>query len=149
MTAVTAHLLASDERGRILLLRTAADHGRWQLPGGRAEPGESPAAAAEREAGEETGLDLPARDLLVVAWIPGRPGRSDRLALLFSTRTLVAADLAAVRLQECEVDAWRLTAPDAGGGLVHPLLAERIAAVTTHGPGRYLEQSAERGPVAS
>ncbi|MEU4229232.1 NUDIX domain-containing protein [Nonomuraea sp. NPDC026600] len=37
-----------------MILRTASDHSRWQLPGGRANPGESPRAAAERETREET-----------------------------------------------------------------------------------------------
>ncbi|HEY8369513.1 MAG TPA: NUDIX domain-containing protein [Thermodesulfobacteriota bacterium] len=46
-----------DERGRILLQRRA-DNGRWGLPGGGVEVGESVAAAAVREVREETGLDV-------------------------------------------------------------------------------------------
>jgi ADP-ribose pyrophosphatase YjhB (NUDIX family) len=47
-----------DERGRLLLVRRANEPGRglWSVPGGRVEPGESPAAAVEREVREETGL---------------------------------------------------------------------------------------------
>jgi 8-oxo-dGTP pyrophosphatase MutT (NUDIX family) len=138
--AITAHLLACDPSGRWLLLRSASDHGRWQLPGGRAHTGEGPRFAAEREAREETDLDLPAGDLLVAAWVPGSIGRHDRLALVFATRTLTPDDLGAIRLQVDEVDAWRLSSPSVAGSLVHPLLAERIAAITAHGSGCYLEQ---------
>ncbi|GGK23740.1 hypothetical protein GCM10008955_16680 [Deinococcus malanensis] len=41
--------------GRILLIRRT-DTGRWALPGGMAEVGETPAEGAERELFEETGL---------------------------------------------------------------------------------------------
>ncbi|WP_214319977.1 NUDIX domain-containing protein [Nonomuraea sediminis] len=136
--AVTAHLLPFHQLGRWLILRTARDHSRWQLPGGRIRPGESPRQAAEREAHEETGLDLPAREFLIASWIPGN--RRDRLALLFATRTLTDADLDAITLQTSEVDAWSLTAPAAADLPVHPLLAERLTALATLGPGHYLEQ---------
>lgn len=140
--AITAHLLASDRLGRWLLLRSASDHGRWLLPGGRARAGESPRAAAEREACEETGLDLPAGDLLVAAWVPGRIGRHDRLAMVFAARRLELADVEAVRLQTCEVDAWSMFAPAEACKRVHPLLADRLAAIGERGVAVYLEQSA-------
>ena len=44
-----------DDQRRILLVQRA-DNGRWCLPGGRVEPGESLTEACEREVGEETGL---------------------------------------------------------------------------------------------
>lgn len=45
--------------GRILFLRRDRDpmRGLWELPGGKIEPGESPAACALRELFEETGLE--------------------------------------------------------------------------------------------
>ncbi|MDH3754908.1 MAG: NUDIX domain-containing protein [Acidimicrobiia bacterium] len=44
--------------GRLLLIERATppDQGRWSLPGGRVEGGESLGAAVEREVAEETGL---------------------------------------------------------------------------------------------
>ncbi len=51
-----------DSRGRLLLIRRghAPSRGTWSLPGGRVEPGETSAAAAEREVLEETGLQVTA-----------------------------------------------------------------------------------------
>jgi 8-oxo-dGTP pyrophosphatase MutT (NUDIX family) len=136
--AVTAHLLAADQLGRWLLLRTGDDHSRWQFPGGRVEPGERPRDAAQREAAEETGLDLPATNFLIAAWIPGR--QRDRLALLFATRTLLPADLDAIKVDDSEVDDWCLAMPDPANLPVHPLLAERLAILDMFGPGQYIEQ---------
>ena len=47
-----------DRQGRLLLIRRGHEpsRGLWSLPGGRIEPGESPAQAVEREVLEETGL---------------------------------------------------------------------------------------------
>jgi len=47
-----------DAAGRLLLVRRGHDphRGRWSLPGGRVEEGESPEEAVEREVREETGL---------------------------------------------------------------------------------------------
>lgn len=47
-----------DADGRLLLIRRANEpgRGRWSLPGGRVEPGESDEQAVARELAEETGL---------------------------------------------------------------------------------------------
>ena len=56
---VAVGVVARDADGRLLLvLRGQAPHrGRWSLPGGRLEAGETMAQAAARELREETGLD--------------------------------------------------------------------------------------------
>lgn len=56
-----AAVLLVDAAGRVLLQQRDDDvppagYGRWALPGGHMEPGESPREAAQREMEEETGL---------------------------------------------------------------------------------------------
>lgn len=50
---------------RVLLVREASD-GRWSLPGGWADVGESPAEVAAREVREESGLEVRVTRLLAV-----------------------------------------------------------------------------------
>ena len=52
-----------DDSERVLLMRERAD-GRWSLPGGWADPGEAPSAAATREILEETGYHSSAVKLI-------------------------------------------------------------------------------------
>ena len=55
---VTAALL--EENGRVLLARRKPGKhmgGRWELPGGKIEPGESPEDSLARELAEELGLE--------------------------------------------------------------------------------------------
>jgi mutator protein MutT len=52
-TAVSA--IVRNESGQILFV-LRADNGRWDLPGGAIDPGETPARAIVREVHEETGL---------------------------------------------------------------------------------------------
>jgi 8-oxo-dGTP diphosphatase len=50
--------VVQDDAGRLLLVRRGREpsRGLWSLPGGRVEPGETPAEAVVREVREETGL---------------------------------------------------------------------------------------------
>lgn len=62
--------IVRDGSQRVLFMRRA-DDGRWGLPAGAIDPGESPAQAIVREVREETGLDArPTR----VAGVFGGPG---------------------------------------------------------------------------
>lgn len=53
-----AHIYTTDERGRILVVRTTYLGPEWMLPGGRVERGETPHDGAAREMREETGLEV-------------------------------------------------------------------------------------------
>ncbi len=58
MTEVVAGVL--EDRGKILICRRRGDQAhplKWEFPGGKLEPGESPGAALVRELSEELGID--------------------------------------------------------------------------------------------
>ena len=61
-----AHVLVTDDAGRILVVRTTYLGPGWMLPGGRVERGETPHAAAAREVHEETGMEVRVDRLLLV-----------------------------------------------------------------------------------
>ena len=61
-----AHVLALDEEGRILVVRTTYLGPEWMLPGGRVERTETPQDAAVRETREETGLEVRLERLVLV-----------------------------------------------------------------------------------
>jgi len=61
-----------DPTGQEVLLTRRADNGRWCLPGGRMEPGESAAEACAREVWEETGLQVKIERLIGIYTSPHR-----------------------------------------------------------------------------
>ena len=60
-----AAVVLRDGDGRLLSVRKAGTD-RFMLPGGKLEPGESPAQAAAREVGEELGLAVTADQLTLL-----------------------------------------------------------------------------------
>lgn len=90
--------------GRILLLREPT--GRWELPGGRVEPGEDMVACLLREVREETGLEV-APGGLVDYWVRLKSDGSRRLVATLFSRAEALTDPATVRLSaEHAAFAW-------------------------------------------
>jgi 8-oxo-dGTP diphosphatase len=70
----TVDVVIETEGGIVLVRRRNPPHG-WALPGGFVDGGETVAAAARREAKEETDLDVELVELLGVYSDPGRDPR--------------------------------------------------------------------------
>lgn len=70
---ICAGAVVRDAANRLLLVRRGRPPalGTWTLPGGRLEPGESPAEAAAREVREETGLEVEIGELLATLPVLG------------------------------------------------------------------------------
>lgn len=104
---VTAAVVATDDAGRVLLLKHVFRGGSgWGIPGGFLEAGEQPEDAARRELREEAGLEL--EDLrLVHARTLGRPRQ---IETIFAARV---ADPARARAASGEVSRAEWFAPGA------------------------------------
>lgn len=126
-----ANTLFRSADGRVLLVEpNYRDDGTWTLPGGTIESddGETPRQAARRESLEEIGLDAPPGALLAVDWITGRGGRPPLVTYLYDGGVLTEQQLAAVRLQEEELDSWRLTPVEELDRYLTPGAARRVRA---------------------
>ena len=83
------------ERGVVLIRRASEPfEGRWALPGGFVEVGETVEEAADREAAEETGLAVEVACLVGVYSDPERDPRGHNVSVAFLVRVL-SGDLAA------------------------------------------------------
>lgn len=68
-----ANVVVLDADSRILVERQNYKEQKWMLPGGQIERGESPSHAAQEETEEETGLEIYAENLKLVAFFVQRP----------------------------------------------------------------------------
>ncbi|MEP9381523.1 (deoxy)nucleoside triphosphate pyrophosphohydrolase [Nocardioides sp. KR10-350] len=78
------------ERERVLAARRtspAEAAGRWELPGGKVEPGESPEVALVREIGEELGCLIEVLD-----WLPGEAPVGEAHVLRAATARITAGE---------------------------------------------------------
>ncbi len=81
--AGAAAAVVVDGQGRVLLVRRALQpfQGTWTLPAGYQEIDEYPKSTAEREAREESGLEVRAEALLDLLFVPGDPRKPVNLAV--------------------------------------------------------------------
>ncbi len=87
--------IITDRAGRLLLIRRGhePEAGRWSLPGGRVEPGETDQQAVVREVREETGLTVTCGELVGEVTRPAPGGRV--LAIRDYRATVTGGQLAA------------------------------------------------------
>jgi len=87
MTTVVAAILRSN--GKVLICRRRADQPhalKWEFPGGKVEPGESPEAALTRELREELGIESePGTELMRYEF--AYPGKSEILLIFLEVAT--------------------------------------------------------------
>lgn len=80
----SAHVVAFDEEGRVLLVRHSYGRPVWALPGGGMGGGEDPAEAAAREFREELSCEL--GDLIPLGRIERDESGSRDLSYVFTAR---------------------------------------------------------------
>ncbi|WP_238154698.1 NUDIX hydrolase [Ornithinimicrobium sufpigmenti] len=128
--------VADDGAGRFLLCElTYKAH--WDLPGGVAEPAESPVTSLRRELREELGLDLPVGELIAVDWLPPYKQWEDAVLLVFDLGSVPDLIERAV-LQPTELRAVHWTRPEQAGDHVAPYVARLLDALADRSPGRCL-----------
>lgn len=114
-----------DAEGRLLVVRrrNPPAAGRWSIPGGRVESGESLPAAAEREVAEETGLRVRAQEVMGRVKIPAT--NSDVYDVTDYLATLIDESGEPVAGDDAAEVAWvsrpQLTRMDCSSGLVATL----------------------------
>lgn len=111
------------ESDRVCLVRKIYGY-RWDIPGGYANHGESPAAACRREVREEIGLDRPPTRLLAHDWAP-REEEGDKLLYIFGCGAL-GADETHIGLDGAELDRWEWVPIHQIDDYLIPRLARRI-----------------------
>jgi 8-oxo-dGTP diphosphatase len=97
-------VVTREAQPRVLLIRRKKEPfaGAWAIPGGFVDPGETLAAAAERELREETGVENVALEQLAAFGDPGRDPRGWTVSVAFlaqvdpNTSATAADDAAAV-----------------------------------------------------
>lgn len=107
---MAATMFLTDPAGRVLLVKPTYKP-RWDLPGGIVEAGESPRAAAAREAEEELALRLEPGRLLVVDYESGNASRigTEGMIIVFDGGTIT--EPSTIRIPEHELAAYTFVDP--------------------------------------
>lgn len=139
-----AGVIFYDEADRVLLVQPTYRNDTWEIPGGAMSDGEYPTHTARREVREELGLDIEIGPLLVIDWVPPLPdGRPALVNFVFDAGPLSYQQARTLRLQDGELQAWRLCTAAERDTLLAPSMARRVhAAVQARHGGHtaYLHQ---------
>lgn len=110
------------EDGDVLTVRKRGTS-RFMLPGGKPEPGESPAEAAVREVREEIGIDVAVDDLrLLGAWEADAANEPGHVL----DATVYTAALTGIPIAAAEIAELRWSDPADPLGDLAPLLRDRV-----------------------
>ena len=137
-----AGALFSDDLGRTLLVEPTY-RPFWLLPGSVARADESPYSATARAIRHELGLAVEPGRLLVVDWVPPRPGRIEGLLFVYDGATLSSEQSAEIRLPAGELSSWAWCTDDELQDRIPPHMLRRIRAAMrarAEGATRYLEE---------
>ena len=120
MDPIVVAAVAFMRSGRVLTVRKRGTT-MFMLPGGKLEPGESPADAARREVAEEVGLEVADMELLgeFAADAANEPGR-------IVVSTVYQAELNAEPVATGEIAELRWSLLDATTSDIAPLLREHV-----------------------
>jgi 8-oxo-dGTP diphosphatase len=144
---VTVDAFVEDGRGRLLLVRRGRPpfRGRWALPGGFCEWGETTEECCAREMLEETGVTVRVEKLLGVYSDPKRDPRGHTVTVLYAARPVrgeaKGSDDAAEARWFTREEIRRLAFAFDHGEIIRAQLARRRAAR----PSRRARRGASRG----
>ena len=113
----------------------------WGIPGGVSEENESPRASCEREVAEELGIRVRMQRLLAIDHRAATSLRPEYVRFLRDGGTLTGDQIASIRLQESEVDAWEFSTL----GDARAKLSESLVDIVTAGLGATGAVSLEEG----
>ncbi|UYB39199.1 NUDIX hydrolase [Streptomyces sp. Je 1-4] len=143
---LSAAALMTDELGRVLLVKPTY-RTQWLLPGGGAEPGESPEQTCRREVHEELGMMRTPGRILAVHWLtPGHPDVAKGMPFpgevryVFDGGTLTGRDNEALRLPDDELAGFEFLDSRAAADRMIPVDAQitlaalraRLTGTTAH-----------------
>jgi 8-oxo-dGTP diphosphatase len=135
----SAGALIFDGAGQLLILKPTYKKG-WTIPGGQVDAGgESPWEACQREAREECGLEIASGRLVCVDFLRPKPNRVGGVRFLFDCGTFTDVQLAAIRLQDEEIDEHRLVDLGEATTLLSGPLRRRVSAAVGAERCVYLE----------
>lgn len=124
----SAGALIFDASGRLLILKPTYKK-RWTIPGGQIESdGESPWEACVRETREECALELDHGVLACVDFLRPTERRLGGIRFLFHCGSFDDERLAAIRLQEGEIQEHRLLEPSQASALLSGPIRRRVSA---------------------